>query len=122
MSFKLTRNNVLSKKDFIKVMEEIKRQYDFYDALNDVFDKYDTDNSVYNYKSMDICISLLSAIFHDDNDWIGYWIFELNMGKSFELGDVLDEEGNAIDISTIEKFYDFLIKNMWEDKVCPSSL
>lgn len=122
MSFKLTRNNVLSKEDFIKVMEEVKRQYDFYDALNDVFDKYDSDNSVYNYKFMDICISLLSAIFHDDNDWIGYWIFELNMGKSFELGDVLDEEGNAIDISTIEKFYDFLIKNMWEDKVCPSSL
>ena len=43
---------------------------------------------------------------------ISYFIYELDYGKRFELGDVMDEE-RQIDIGTAEKLYDYLVEEYW---------
>jgi hypothetical protein len=51
----------------------------------------------------------------NDNDMISWWIFELNYGKDYKDGYIQDCDGNNIDISTVEKLYDYLVAEMEEN-------
>lgn len=54
------------------------------------------------------CISLfLAKMLNDRGEWIDYWLWELNFGKNFVLGDV-EVNGQEIDLSTARNLYDFL--------------
>ena len=53
---------------------------------------------------------LLERIF--DTDMISYFIYELDYGKKYKAGCVLDENMNEIDLSTPEKLYDYLVQDI----------
>lgn len=55
-----------------------------------------------------IIVALLEKIFND-NDLIRWWIYEKNCGKDFKKGDLISN-GKKIDLSTAEKFYDYLME------------
>lgn len=62
-------------------------------------------------------VELLEAIMIDAKcQWISYFIYELDFGKNYVDGCVSykKDNGGSIDISTPEKLYDFLIKNIEE--------
>ena len=56
----------------------------------------------------DNLIKLLQLQMYDIGDDIAYFIFELDFGAEYEKGSVIDDNGNDIDFSTVEKLYDFL--------------
>ena len=57
-----------------------------------------------------IVVELLENMFKD-KDIISGWIYEQNYGRDFSLGD-LEADGVKIDLTTPEKLYDYLIKQM----------
>lgn len=57
--------------------------------------------------------SILSLLKHEmnidpENDWIEYFIYELDFGAKFKLGCVIEADGEAIDLSTPEALYEYL--------------
>ena len=47
---------------------------------------------------------------NDQDDLIGYFIYELDYGRKYEAGMIQDENGMDIDISSSEKVYDYICK------------
>ena len=45
-----------------------------------------------------------------ENDWISYWIYELECGKKYRKGTITDKDGKEIKLRTAEDLYE-LIQN-----------
>lgn len=106
---------MISKKEFVEIIERLKNYNDLQDKIDDLF-KNNIDNKEMDFMNAgSICIGhetivvkLLENIFND-KDTISWWIYECNYGRDFSLGD-LEVNGVEIDLSTAEKLYDYLIK------------
>ena len=106
---------IISKEKFVEILNRLKNYDDLQDKINDLF-KENIDNKEMDFVNAgSICIGhetivvrLLENIFND-KDTISWWLYECNYGRDFSLGD-LEVNGVAIDLSTAEKLYDYLIK------------
>lgn len=116
MSITSSKDGIMSKESFCKVMSDYKSMFDFTDDLNQVFDKYDSDRDVYPPVCTQTVIDLLEFIFNDEGEWIQYWTFELDFGKRYEDGWVTQKDGTIIPLKTVEDLYDLLVRNMEESK------
>ena len=94
---------VLSKEEFVYYMEEVKKVDDFNDKLNTLFSNYGPDGCVFLPTHAYTLFTLLHRI--------SYFCFELDFGKKYKPGTVLDSNGAEINLSTIDSLYDFLVKN-----------
>lgn len=114
---------MISKEQFVTIINKMKAVDDFVNEVNDKsrqlretlddsFLDFFEGNSLFVAHS-DIVVQLLENMFND-NDMISYWIYELNYGRKYEDGCVQDCDGNNIDISTVEKLYDYLVGEMEE--------
>lgn len=59
-------------------------------------------------------IELLGIIFDDENDWIGYWVYELECGARYEDGCVVSTSGGQktdIKLKTVEDLWNLLISD-----------
>ena len=115
---KITKNKdgVMSKESFCEVMDNYRSMFDFTDEMNDLFDKYKMDGNIYPPMCTETVIDLLEFIFNDKNQWISYWVFELEFGKQYEDECIKWEDGEVIPLKTAEDLYDLLIRNMKESK------
>lgn len=104
-------NRLLSKEEFTKIIESYKKSFDFTDELNKLFDRYDCDGEIYPPIGSEDVVTLLEFIFDDRDEWISYWIFELDFGKEYEDGYVQGRNGEIIPLRTPEDLYAFLIDN-----------
>ena len=108
---------MISKKEFVEIIERLKNYNDLQDKIDDLF-KNNIDNKEMDFiNAGSICIGhesvvvyLLERMF--DTDMISYFIYELDYGKKYKAGCVLDENMNEIDLSTAEKMYDYLVKSL----------
>lgn len=110
-----TENGIMSKESFCQVIDNYKSMWDFTDEMNDLFRKYKSDGEVFPPMCTGTVIDLLEFIFNDENQWISYWIFELDFGKDYEDGDAKDADESNIPLKTVEDLYDLLVKNMEEN-------
>lgn len=111
-------NPLLSKEEFVKVINHLKEATELQDKVNQLFrnsrDNIENDNM--NAASLQIShestvVKLLEKIMGDNNMvWsdIEYFIYELDYGKRYKQGSVTDADGKEIDFSTAEKLYDYL--------------
>lgn len=60
----------------------------------------------------DIVMDILKEMFDDENDWLGYFVYELDFMNNYKHGDVLDENDQTIELNGWGDVYDFLIENM----------
>lgn len=107
---------MISKEKFIDIINKLKEVNDFVDETNERARKLNDAimSDFYNTMSLSISheslvVELLENMFN--SDMISYWIYECNYGRDFSLGD-LEVDGIEIDLSTAEKLYDYLIKEM----------
>lgn len=108
---------MISKKEFVEIIERLKNYNDLQDKIDDLF-KSNIDNKEMDFMNAgSICIGhesvvveLLENMFND-KDTISWWLYVCNYGRDFSLGD-LEVDGIEIDLSTAEKLYDYLIKEM----------
>lgn len=86
--------------------------------LGEICDVLGSHEKLYQMSLFDEIIKLLEHIFKDKNDWIGYWIWELNYGEEWCEGCVSEADGTDIKLQTSADLYQFLINNIaqQEDK------
>lgn len=101
---------IITRDFFTEIIEEIQRTYEYQEGLNKYFEKHDVDGYLYQPDCMCAAMKLLHYIFgeKDINEWISYFCFELNFGKKYKEGSVLDENGKTIPLATIDDLYDLL--------------
>jgi len=78
--------------------------------LNKALRRFSPDfNCLYFSKQEDLIIDCLKELMGDENDWIGYWLYELNYGKEVKK-DSVSIKGKNIPIKTIKDLYNLLTK------------
>ena len=104
--------HVLSFESFKNYLDSIRNLWSFEDEMNTVIRTHGGDDcSIWPSGWTDI-LSLLEFIFNDKEEWISYWIYELDWGKEYEDGSILNKNGSVIKLETEKELYDFLLKNM----------
>ncbi len=111
---------MITKKEFIKIINHLKEVNDFVNETNDKAKKLNDAiiSDFFNASSLSISfeddlIKVLENMF--ETDLISWWLYELDYGREFELGYIIESDGTTKpDLSTPEKLYDYLIKNMEE--------
>ena len=64
------------------------------------------------FSSLSAVTSLLSYVFCDEEeDWIGYYCWELDMGKNWKPGMITAKDGKDIPLGTVRDLYELLIDN-----------
>ena len=108
---------MITKERFIEIIKRLENYNKLQEQINNLFDKCidNKENDFCNAGSIcigheSVVVELLENMF--DTDMISCWIYELDYGREYKDGYVRDVEGNNIDISTAEKLYDYLIKEM----------
>ena len=110
---------MITKERFIQIIKRLENYNKLQEQINSLFDEC-IDNKENDFcNAGGICIGhesvvveLLENMFN--TDMISCWIYELDYGREYKDGYVQDGEGNNIDISTVEKLYDYLIKEAEE--------
>lgn len=112
---------MVSKEEFVEIIDRLKEVNDFVDEVNDKARKLrDSVRSDFmNASSLSIShesivVELLQDIFNDESDWLGWWLYEENYGRDFKVGDISyeDEEGITIypDLGKAEYLYEWLLE------------
>ena len=64
------------------------------------------------FSSLSAVTDLLSYIFCDEeDDWIGYYCWELDMGRDYKPGMITDKDGKDIPLGTVYDLYELLMDN-----------
>ncbi len=112
---------MLSKKKFVEIIEKLRKVNDFVDEVNNKARQLDDAiiSDFFNASSLsisheNIVVELLEEMFNAD-DTLSWWLYDLDYGRKYEDGCIQDKEGNNIDLSTVEKLYDYLIKEQGEN-------
>ena len=93
-------------KEFKKHMDRLKQQSDNSFALYKAFGCEGP--GVLCDDVVDSVIDLLEDAMGDTGEWMSYWIYDLDFGSEYKDGSVVDEEGNTINIRTVEDLYNRL--------------
>lgn len=108
---------MISKQEFVNIINRLRDYNDLQNKIQDLF-RDNIDNQEMDFMNAgSICVghesiveNLLENMFNDKNI-ISWWLYECNYGRDFSLGD-LEVDGVEIDLTTPEKLYDYLIKEM----------
>lgn len=108
---------MITKQEFVNIINRLRSYNDLQDKIDDLF-KENIDNKEADFMNAgSICIGhetivvkLLENMFNDKGT-ISWWLYECNYGRDFSLGD-LEVNGVEIDLSTVEKLYDYLVQDI----------
>lgn len=104
---------MIDKVKFVDIINDLMEVNDFVNETNDKAKRLKI-SDFFNAQSLsisheNIVVELLKNMFND-SDLIDWWIYELDYGRNFKMGDLIDN-GVEIDLSTPEKLYDYLKEN-----------
>ena len=104
---------MISLKQFTTFIEGIDKFYKREEQLNRAFGEFNTSYTIVEFcpEIVDSILQFLKEVFEDEDDWIGYWIYELEMGNRKDLG-CFYKTGESIKLDTIEDLFNFLLENM----------
>ena len=108
---------MISKEKFVEIINRLRNYNYLQNKINDLF-RDNIDNKEMDFiNAGSICVGHESVVIYllenmFDTDMISYWIYELDYGKKYKAGCVLDENMNEIDLSTPEKLYDYLVQDI----------
>ena len=111
---------MITKKQFVEIINRLKSVNDFVEETNDKARKLKDaiESDFYNTMSLSIShesivVTLLENMF-SCGDIISWWIYDLEYGTKYKDGCITEQDGSIIDVSTVEKLYDYLIKKKEE--------
>ncbi len=107
---------MIDKVKFVDIINDLMEVNDFVNETNDKAKRLNDAiiSDFFNAQSLsisheNIVVELLKNMFND-SDLIDWWIHELDYGRNFKMGDLIDN-GVEIDLSKPEKLYDYLKEN-----------
>lgn len=101
----------ISKKSFIESIQEVKTQWEHDIECSKAFQillPHDYTTSYDNNILYKIILKLLKDLTNDENDWIYYYIYDLEFGTKYHSGMVKDSNLNDIELKTIEDLWNIL--------------
>lgn len=107
--------NILSREEFIRIMNAMRDRSDVYSKLNDALDRLSPDTAPVNFfpniGHETLFLDVIHVMFNIDRDEsiIDYFCYDLDFGRNYNPGDVIDSSGREIPISNAGKLYDYLI-------------
>ena len=99
------------KKYLIKTKKMLKLEERLDGALNDISPDF---GGYHNEIANNLVIDMLKDITHDEDDWIGYYIYELDWGEEYKDGMIIDKSGKNISLKTYDDLINLLEEN-WSD-------
>ena len=106
---------MISKETFVNTMTRLELIDERMEGVDVALRALSSDfNGFYIPEVVQIVLDLLKNAFDDECDWIEYCVCEKDFLHSLKPDDVLDKDGNPIDLDSWEKVYDYLIENMEE--------
>lgn len=112
---------MITREEFIEIIDKLRKVNDFVDETNKrarelhdaiISDFYNTMSLSISHEN--IVVELLENMFNDTGI-ISWWLYELDYGRKHE-DYCITENNKPIDLSDAGKLYDYLIKEMEEDK------
>lgn len=104
----------ITKSKFVDYINQIQKLIDGEDELNIVGRKlFDSFEICFGYY-VDLGLQILIDVFDDKDNWICYFVYELDFGKKWKQGMVTENDVD-VKLQTAEDLYDLLIKNMETD-------
>lgn len=77
------------------------------------FNNKSNNEAVFYFPSLiDDVVNLLEILTNDKDSWISYWVFELDCGKKYKDGMILDKDKNPIKLKEIEDLWNLLTHNL----------
>lgn len=103
---------MLTKEQFINYINRLQSFIDYNEEINSLQTKYKKEIYSSDYDMFDVAVSILMDMFRDnENDNIGYFIYELDFGRKYKDGMIKDNNVN-IRMSNAEELYDYLVLEM----------
>ena len=104
----------ISEKDFKRHINDIVNLMEFQEKLIEFSAKYNRlshDEVEFMLPSLiDNVIELLEQAVCDNDEWISYWLFDLDRGQYYKPGMITESNGTPIPLATIDDLWDFLSK------------
>lgn len=114
----LKSKSILSEQEFIDIINRLQEASDLQEQVDKLFrnSRENIEKDFCNAAALQIShessvIFLLKRIMHDQYEYIDYFIYELDYGRKYESGMIIDENGQDIDIHTPKLLYDFISNN-----------
>lgn len=108
---------IIDKETFCNIIDRLQDYHDLQSQINDLFNNQIDNRELDFMNAGSICIGhesvvieLLEKMF--ETDTISWWIYEMDFGKCFSIGDLVEDNGEEPDLTTVEKLYDYLVKNI----------
>lgn len=107
---------MLSKDEFIKALDEVEKVNKYNEELNSVFRKNGVDGYIFQPDCTATVLRLLHILFEkaDKDEWIEYFCYELDFGKNWKSGIIINKDGSDIKLGTSEDLYNYLCTLMME--------
>ena len=98
----------------IRYLMELK---EFEDGFQEVLDRAPCGYDLHGRSFVDISLvklmlELLEKLYLDYEKWIKYWIYDLDFGKNWKPGELIDFDGSDIKLETMEDLKSFLDKKL----------
>lgn len=101
-----------TKKEFVEIIGEIKKYHKKIDNIQIALEENCEEALLFPPSLETTLVNTLELAFNDTDDMIGYFIYELEFGKKWTEGTVLDKDGNDIKMQTTGDLYDYLIETL----------
>lgn len=110
---------MISKDIFVESIEKIKNEMKYFDDLQSLMIKNNYDNCIMYPKTLGLSIDLLAEALdlnEGNKDFYNTWVYDYDFGRDFEIGYVKikkddSDEVYLPDLSSVEKFYDFIVED-----------
>lgn len=109
---------MISKEIFVRTMEQIMEIDEKMNGVDKAIRALDPDfGGFYPLKLFEPLLNLLVEIFQDkEREWLEYFIFDLDFLRNAREYSITYADGTPVDVSSWDKVYDFLVREIEEDK------
>lgn len=108
----------IDKKKFIEIMDTLKGIAEAEEKITEALALLGTEGFFSTYKSTHLIEEILQIEFEDkENDWIGYFMYELEFGKNYHDGSITESDGEIVKMSNASELYDVLIYNIYQKEI-----
>lgn len=102
---------------FYEVLEYLQNLKDFEDNFEKLMENNELGlhfkrRTFVDVKLIDYLLRLLEKMFLDSEKWIRYWVYDLDFGRHWEPGSIIESDGTDIKLQTKEDLHNFLQKKL----------
>lgn len=105
-------NMILSKDEFVDVINDVEKSIGYQNGLNSYFRKNEVDGYILQPDCVATVLRLLHIIFDksDKDNLIERFCLELEFGRKWKSGVITNKDGISIELKSTEDLYDYLLK------------